>query len=231
MTRIVIVNADDFGQTPGINRGIVEAHERGLVTSTSMLVNHPAAEEAAAYARRRPDLAVGLHADFGEWGHVDGEWYAIYEMPADDPESVRSEVRRKLETFRRLIDADPTHLDSHQHAHFDEPVRSAMIELAEELRVPLRAVSDDIGYRGDFFGQDDVRPFPEGITREALIELLLGLPDGITEVGCHPGYAEGLDSGYRTEREAEIGVLCDAVVRETIAAAGIELRSFRTAFS
>jgi len=52
--RRLIVNADDFGQSPGINRGIMEAHERGIVTSVSLMVRWPAAVEAAAYARRLP---------------------------------------------------------------------------------------------------------------------------------------------------------------------------------
>ena len=55
-TKFVIVNADDFGFSSGINRGIVEAHERGVVTSTSLMVDQPAAGEGAAYAREHPGL-------------------------------------------------------------------------------------------------------------------------------------------------------------------------------
>ena len=46
-----IVNADDFGQSPGITRGVIAAHERGIVTSASLMVRWPSANEAAAYAR------------------------------------------------------------------------------------------------------------------------------------------------------------------------------------
>ena len=65
MTRIVIVNADDFGQTAGVNRGVVEAHELGIVTSASMLVYHEAADEAARYVRELRAffrLRFSLHA-------------------------------------------------------------------------------------------------------------------------------------------------------------------------
>ena len=51
--RILIVNADDFGQSPGVNAGVIEAHERGIVTSASMMVCWPAAAGAADYARAR----------------------------------------------------------------------------------------------------------------------------------------------------------------------------------
>src|SRR5206468_2930594 len=59
--KLVVVNADDLGLSPGVNRGIIEAHERGIVTSASLMVRWPAAAEAAAYARSRPQLGVGLH--------------------------------------------------------------------------------------------------------------------------------------------------------------------------
>ena len=79
MSRAAIVNADDFGQSAGINRGIVEAHERGIVTSASLMVRWPAASAAAAYARAHPRLSVGLHVDLGESIYRDGEWIALYE--------------------------------------------------------------------------------------------------------------------------------------------------------
>src|SRR4051794_39741974 len=78
MQRYLIVNADDFGQSRGVNAGIVEAHERGVVTSASLMVRWPAAAEAAACARSHPRLAVGLHLDLGEWECRDGTWVARY---------------------------------------------------------------------------------------------------------------------------------------------------------
>src|SRR5437867_1616393 len=61
--RLLIVNADDFGYSRGVNRGIVEAYERGIVTSASLMVNRVAAAEAAEYGRDHPELGVGLHVD------------------------------------------------------------------------------------------------------------------------------------------------------------------------
>jgi predicted glycoside hydrolase/deacetylase ChbG (UPF0249 family) len=226
--RCVIVNADDFGQSPGVNRGIIAAHEQGVVTSTSLMVRWPAAEEAAAYARAHPRLAVGLHLDLGEWVCRDGTWEPLYEVVRqDDAAAVAGEVSRQLAAFRRLVGRDPTHLDSHQHAHQKEPVKGLMIELAGRLGVPLRGCDPTIRYFGGFYGQtDDGRPLPEVLTPEGLIRILAELPPGVTELGCHPGEGEDLDTMYSRERALEVGVLCDPSVREALTALGIELCSF-----
>ncbi len=64
--RYLIVNADDFGRSPGVNWGIIEAHGGGIVTSASLMLRLPAAAKVAAYATEHPDLALGLHFDLGE---------------------------------------------------------------------------------------------------------------------------------------------------------------------
>src|SRR5258707_3772776 len=62
--RYLIVNADDLGADDGINRGIIEAHERGIVTSASLMVNMPSAPSAVRTSREHPALSLGLHANF-----------------------------------------------------------------------------------------------------------------------------------------------------------------------
>jgi predicted glycoside hydrolase/deacetylase ChbG (UPF0249 family) len=61
-----------------VNRVVIEAHIRGVVTSASLMARWPAAEEAAVYARAHPELAVGLHVDFGEWVWRDSRWATLY---------------------------------------------------------------------------------------------------------------------------------------------------------
>src|SRR5437667_12321175 len=61
--KYLIVNGDDFGASPGINRGIIEAHCHGILTSASLMVNMPGAEEAVALSSYLPRLSVGLHVD------------------------------------------------------------------------------------------------------------------------------------------------------------------------
>jgi len=227
-TRHLIVNADDFGQSHGINRGIVTAHERGIVTSTSLMVRWPAAAEAAALARVHPRLSVGLHVDLGEWAHRDGEWVAVYEViPPDDATAGAEEVNRQLAAFRSLMGRDPTHLDSHQHVHRREPARTVLVELAAELGVPLRHFDAAVHYCGRFYGQDeDGSPLPGVLTVEGLLRILAELPAGLTELACHPGQADDLETMYRTERRAELDILRDPRVRQALDTLGIELRSF-----
>jgi chitin disaccharide deacetylase len=224
--RTLIVNADDLGLSDGVNAGIVEAHQRGIVTSASAMVRMPAAPAAATLARARPALAVGLHIDLGQWDYEGGEWRAAYERcPGGDGAAVELECRAQLELFRGLFGRDPTHLDSHQHAHRSEPAASVAATLALELGVPLR--DRGIRYEGGFYGQTGKgEPFPAGITVERLVELVESLPSGRTELGCHPGIGVGAESSYGAERERELAALCDERVRAAIGRAGIALRSF-----
>ena len=225
MTRIVIVNADDFGRSDGVNRGVIQAHEKGIVTSASLMVRYAAAADAAGYGRHRPQLSLGLHVDLGEWLYQDGTWTAVYEL-----EQFEDEVERQLDAFRSLVRRDPTHLDSHQHVHSEEPVRSIMLATSRRLGVPLRSFSPWVRYCGSFYGQTGTgEPLPSAISAEALVTILCGLPEGVTELGCHPGYADDLRSQYAAEREREIEALCHERVRATLAAEEIELRSFRDA--
>jgi predicted glycoside hydrolase/deacetylase ChbG (UPF0249 family) len=229
--RSLIVNADDFGLSEGVNRGIIEAHERGIVTSASLMVLQPAAASAAAYSREHARLSLGLHLDLGEWAYDGEAWVPVYGVvPLDDPAVVAGELERQLGIFRRLVVREPTHLDSHQHVHLDEPVRSAAIELARRLGVPLRHLSAGIRYCGRFYGQTARgRPLPEAITVESLIAIATGLPPGLTELGCHPGRETAAESPYGPERSTEVDVLSHPSVRIHLGAAGIELCSFRDA--
>src|SRR5215470_10973875 len=125
--RSLIVNADDFGQSVGINRGVIEAYERGIVTSASVMVCWLAASAAASYARAHPWLSVGLHFDLGEWTFRDGGWHAIYLwVDPNDSSAVEREARMQLERYRDLLGHDPTHLDSHQHIHRRAGVHEAL---------------------------------------------------------------------------------------------------------
>jgi predicted glycoside hydrolase/deacetylase ChbG (UPF0249 family) len=223
MTRILIVNADDFGRSPGVNAGVVAAHEHGIVTSASLMVRWPAAVEAAAYARRRPSFAVGLHLDLGEWQREDGDWKPVYEVvDVDDVSAVSDELRRQLSAFETLVRAPPTHLDSHQHVHRTEPVRSVLAEAGAKLGVPVRDLTPHASYSGHFYGDGS----PDATAVESLVALLESLGPGVTELGCHPGSAPDFPTSYGEQRRREVETLCDPRVRATLQALRIELRSF-----
>ena len=226
--RYLIVNADDFGQSPGVNRGIMRAHQNGIVTSASLMVRWPAARAAAEYARMHGRLSVGLHLDLGEWSCRDSNWTLLYHVvDPEDPSAVRQEIARQLATFRKLMGRDPSHIDSHQHVHRKEPVRTAVLEAANQLGIPLRDCSRDVRYCGRFYGQTaEGCAYPEWISADALISLLAELPPGITELGCHPGQGNDLVTMYGAERAKEAEVLCDPRVRTAISDRDVHLCSF-----
>jgi predicted glycoside hydrolase/deacetylase ChbG (UPF0249 family) len=225
---LLIVNADDFGASRGVNRGIGEAHERGIVTSASLMVNRPAAAEAAAYAREHPELAVGLHVELRSWRVRRRPWSVVWSEPRLQ-QVVARDVAAQLDRFHALMRCDPTHIDSHQHRHRRDSLQPIFLALAHELAVPLRHFDPRIRFCGAFYGQDGTgRPQLAAITPAALVELLEHLPAAVTELCCHPGYGDAqLKAWYREERVHEVRTLCDPLVREAIDRLGITLVSFR----
>ena len=225
--RELVVNADDFGLSPGVNRGIARAHLEGIVTSASLMVRQSAAAHAAELVRELPSLGVGLHVDLAEWAPEQSGWTPLYAFVDDQDElAVAQEVERQVLLFEDLVGRSPDHLDSHQHAHRAEPLRSILGRTAKELRVPLRFHSR-FGYFGGFYGQDQRgQPLPAAISAQGFLAALAELPEGATELNCHPAADLDFRSGYRLERVQELETLCDRGVRDAVGAAGFALHSF-----
>lgn len=230
--RRLVVNADDFGLSPAVNAGVLRAHAEGIVTTASLMVRQPAAEHAVAGALAHPRLALGLHLDLGEWVRRDGGWAPAYEVvDTSDPAAVAAEFERQLERFRSLTGGEPSHLDSHQHVHREEPVRSILGVRAKELRIPLRH-HGRVRYCGAFYGRDgEGAALPEAITPERLVRLVAELPAGATELCCHPAAAPEPAAGYGAERVRELESLCDRRVRAAVRQAGVRLCTFREALA
>jgi chitin disaccharide deacetylase len=160
--RRLIINADDFGFTSGVNRAIVEAHTGGVVTSSTLMANGGAFAEAARLAKNMPRLSVGCHVVL-----IDGE-------PVRDPEKIPSltvsrRFRDDLKSFaaRALagrIDADQvaaeayaqirkiqaaeisvSHVDTHKHTHLFPQILRPLLRAARECGV--RAIRNPFGPR------------------------------------------------------------------------------------
>jgi predicted glycoside hydrolase/deacetylase ChbG (UPF0249 family) len=218
--RFAIVNADDLGMSAEIDRGIFEAHDGGIVTSASLIVDGPDAEAAIQQSRQRPDLGLGIHVAFD----VRGKWL----LDTQDLDAVQRELDRQLAAFVRLTGGPPDHIDSHHHVHGRFNVARLFLEAGRRHGVPVRGFSD-VAYVGGFYGQPEFgRTDMARISVDALASLLQSLKPGVSEVSCHPGYLETRpDAVYNREREEELRTLTDERVKTVIAEEGIRLINYR----
>lgn len=218
LKKYVIFNADDFGASTGVNRGIIEAHSRGAVTSTSVMLTGRASKEAVAMSKEYPSLAIGLHWDV--WGEDERSFDLA------DGHSVCEEFKRQLGEFQNLFGRMPTHIDSHKHAHRE--VMPLFLELVKPLGIPLR---DDgqVRYLSGFYAQWKWKVTQlEYVSLPFLHQLLRTevLP-GFSEIGCHPGYVSSdYQSDYLVEREAELATLTDPRLRDILTEENICLISY-----
>ncbi len=218
--RFAIVNADDLGMSAAIDRGIFEAHDGGIVTSTSLLVDGPDAEAALQQTRQRPDLGLGIHVAFGMRGKQ--------LVDAQDLNGIRRELDRQLTAFVRLTGAPPDHIDSQDHFHRLFNVARLFLEAGRRYGVPVRGFSDVV-YVGRFYGQPELgRTDLSKISVDALVSLLRSLKPGVSEVSCHPGRLRTRpDAVYNREREEELRTVTDGRVKAVIAEEGIQLINYR----
>lgn len=150
---MLVINADDLGLAPGVNRGILEAHAAGTLSSASMMVNTPAFGDAAALVREQaPALGIGLHLNL-----IAGRPLAAVPTLADprtglfyplgdlarralagrlDASDVRRECDAQLAALTRAGVA-PTHMDSHRHAHALPGVLPAVLASAHAAGVRI----------------------------------------------------------------------------------------------
>ena len=242
------VNADDFGVTEGVSRGLLRAPHEGLVTSTTVLASLPAQPELDAVARDSAGLGLGLHFNLtlgrpvsppetvGSLVDAEGRFrrdLAVLQERARQDE-VRRECEAQIEAFTRRFGRGPTHLDSHHHAHRLSRVMDAVVDVVLAARLPLR--SQDAGFRDglrrrdiattdSFVGDADVEPY---WTTERLLDQLATLPLGLTELMCHPGFFDEhlAYSRYGRQREVELATFCDPEARATLERLDIQLCHF-----
>lgn len=141
-SRLLVVNADDFGFTRDVNSGIVEAHTRGILTATTLMANGAAFDDAVSLAREHPTLDIGVHLVM-----VQGPSLAHRgtELPRSVPELIRALLSRRVNPYDELrpqilkvLEAGirPLHLDTHKHTHLWPAVLDAVARLSQEFAIP-----------------------------------------------------------------------------------------------
>lgn len=215
--RWLIVNADDLGLGPGVNRGILDAHRDGVVTSASLLVDGPWSIEAARLTRTLTGLSVGLHARIA----------AVGPRGAGMVARCRAELSRQFSRFKDLMGRAPTHLDSHFNVHGDPALSGVFLEVADWWGVPLREHSPvqhlprprSKGYGVCGGGSIDVDGFIHMLGRD--------VTDGVIEYICHPAHPDPhVPLNDQAEREEELRMLCDPRIRRALWSQGVRLASY-----
>jgi predicted glycoside hydrolase/deacetylase ChbG (UPF0249 family) len=244
--RRLFINADDFGLTEGVTAGIAEALAAGVVGGTTAMVCVPGAVERIMRHGRRFAGRVGLHlqltggrpclsaSEIPSLVGGDGTFPRKKVAVADvDPTEVAREWRAQLARFRQT-GLEPSHLDTHHHIHKRPEVLGVFVELARELGLPARALSDEMRRDLDAAGvaHADVcvtRFFGEDLTVARFLSLvdaafaaLCG--QGTVEIMCHPGHnddALAAISTYAVGREEELRVFCLPELPQLLAGRGV----------
>ncbi|WP_158606835.1 carbohydrate deacetylase [Paenibacillus ginsengarvi] len=238
MAKYLIVNADDFGFSRRVNDGIWHAHTAGAITSATLMANMPGFDHAVWLAQRTPSLGVGLHINL-TYGKplspkedipslVGLEGYFSDRRVGWNPEEAELEIERQLD---KLLAArmTPTHLDTHHHIHIEVPSIYAILKkIALRRRIPMRRhpwaeTGGDAPLQTERLIMDT---FDDGNGTARLLRYLEDLPEGTTEIMCHPGYGE--DKGTAASqgsaaRAAELQTFTDPAVREAIRQLDIRL--------
>lgn len=192
----VLINADDFGLTTGVNSGIIDSHVHGIVNSATMIMNGHAVEESVVLAKQHPTLHVGVHLAL-TWGRPlaktsqpltkeDGTFRYTNRFlteAAPDPELVYLEWKAQIEAFR-ATGLPLHHLDSHHHVHGWPAIQDVIVRLAEEYGTTFRALTT-LDTRRDLWVTERFSDafYGDGVTRETLDAIQPG--DSI-EVMVHP---------------------------------------------
>ncbi len=241
-SQVLIINADDLGYDPAVTRGIVESIEKGVVSSTTLMVNTPHSEAAARDASGL--AAIGLHLNLARHAPLSTGFPqallaegSLVEARAPDlePALVEAEVLAQLARLEALLGRAATHVDVHKHLHRHRNVLDGLAAAARRARVPVRSLDqpmrDYLRSRGvatndHFIGDAGAEAYWTLARLRSELERLP--PEGVIEMMCHPGYAPTtLRSGYSSQREVELQTFLDPAARELIEQRGVVVGSFR----
>ncbi|MEH7084407.1 chitin disaccharide deacetylase [Neobacillus drentensis] len=220
----LIVNADDFGYSRGINYGIIDAHKYGIVNSTTIMMNMPGVTHAVELAKANPKLQVGIHlvltcgkpllTDVPSLVNKRGSFKRLSEFKEQREISHDELAREWSAQIDKFLETGltPTHFDSHHHVHTIPELLPVVQMLAKKYDLSARRFSMDavegVAAFSDVFLHDF---YGEGATYDYFEKLVTRVHDGQTiEVMCHPGYLDHeilSGSSYAEDRVRETDIL------------------------
>ncbi|MBO8163765.1 MAG: chitin disaccharide deacetylase [Brevibacillus sp.] len=243
----LIVNADDFGYSKGVNLGIIEAHRHGIVSSATLMANMPGWEHAVQLAAEHPNLGVGIHLVLTCGTPVSSRLSSLIDEQGRFlrlPDLIRHAREEEVETewtaqIEKCLAAGvkPTHLDSHHHVHAFEKFLPVISRLAQRYGLPVRnpwsqspqarslypRLRTTDCFLHHFYGDD--------LSAEGLIRILQSTGDVETvELMCHPAYVDYqllTGSGYVWQRVKELDILTALSAKKYLQEHDIQLITFQ----
>lgn len=219
----VIINADDFGLTKGINEGILDAHINGVVTRATLMMNGLAVDDAIQLAKANPTLKVGIHLalTYGSpllqqtesvLTNTDGTFkYASTDnsLSEKEVEQIRLEWHHQIKHF---LESGLTldHIDSHHHVHGWSDLKDVVLELSNHYKVPVRYTESLKAHPENLLTDSLFVGFYKKGVKMTLFEELSVLAVDSVEVMTHPAVVdEDLKriSSYADPREKETDIL------------------------
>ncbi|MGB4588238.1 MAG: chitin disaccharide deacetylase [Clostridiaceae bacterium] len=250
----LIINADDFGYSPGQNLGIIKAHDEGIVTSTTCLANAPYLEHALSLAKNYPNLGIGVHLvlDMGmpilprelvpSLVQSDG---SFKKFPEDKPLNLsQNEVCMEWSAqVEKIIHSGvrPTHLDGHHHLQLHPDLFEVTLSIAKMYNLPIRYFPyHDESKERKLMAEHEVKMihgltdfYKESISPEYFYHFKENhglIKDEVLELMCHPAYIDDIiysKSSYNIHRVQELIILTSAEVRNSLFSQGITLGNVR----
>lgn len=219
MKKKLIVNADDFGLSPGVNEGIIESYLNGILSSTTLMVNQPYVEHAVKLYKNHSDLGLGIHLTFdkgkalyGSSSLTDSEGnfkkFSLLLKTAKKEDFI-NEIEAQILKFEKLCGKMPTHMDSHHHIHIkiDEAFEATKF-ISEKYNLKYRKNSELIG---EFYENN--------VTLNNFYSLINAKDTDTVEFMCHPAFVDNPlleTSSYTYKREEELKILTDDNVKSFI---------------
>lgn len=232
----IIINADDFGLSEGVNEGIIKSHRDGVVLSTTIMANGPAYEQAISLANANPHLGVGIHlvATFGKPLRNDvpsliddhGNFKRVVEGNVShiNEEELFLEWCTQIETVSK--DIHLSHFDSHHHVHLNPKFSNLINRISNKYHLPYRGCNT--------ISQVSVRLeesfYQEGVSIKNIERLLFENSEPF-DLMVHPAYLDNQLknlTSYYDDRLKELDVLCSSEVKKMIKEHGIQICSYKS---
>jgi len=237
----LIVNADDFGRTHGINQGVLECFKNGIVTSATVMINMPFAKEAIQIANDNK-IPIGLHLNitggntfftgsnylFGDEGKVKEVYKNGGSLTDEDMDLTIKEYEAQITEFFLLARRKPTHLDHHHNLQKIDGYLDKYLEFVKRIQLPTRTRHKTVGIKSPDTILDNFFTAEE-LNKSHLLKLITSVSDGISELITHPSLitGESLDSYTEEPRFKQVQFLTDSEIKQVIQQASIKLISYR----